>query len=89
MEIENRFPIKRERSKSPIRNSTSKTNYLSKPTRDTLSLRERRRDLRSIVNSYHLGERKIRALNRELGMRYEYSDTTSRGHYGPKYTRNK
>jgi len=36
-EIKYRFRIKRKRSKSPIRKSTSKPNYASRPTRDTLS----------------------------------------------------
>ena len=48
--IANRFPIKRERSKSPIRNSTTKANYASRPTRESLSSRERRRDLRNAVD---------------------------------------
>jgi len=41
--IENRFPIKRYRSKSPISNSTTKANYVSRPTRESSSSRERRK----------------------------------------------
>jgi len=80
----NRFPIKRDRSKSPIRNSTSKAYCASRPTRDTSSSRERRRVLRSAVDSHHLGVKKKRALNSNLRIRYKYIDSTGRGHYGPK-----
>ena len=56
-EIKNGFPIKRERSKSPIRNSTSKANYPSRPTRDTSSSRERPRVLRSTVENAAINNR--------------------------------